>query len=249
MTKILVTNVEEGIFQLQINDPENKNRLSKELLSEFLIALETLAAKPTLKVLILTGYEEIFCAGGSLEILQQISHGKTDVKKLFIPVINKILSFPVPLIGALQGHALGGGLMFALCCDMLVASESSRYGVNFTDLGFTPGMGATSLLPALVGSYFANEMLLTAKFYKGRELRDRGLFNYVVSSEEVMSVTLDIARRIAEKPKHVLEMLKDTISLPRHQALQEAAYREDLMHKICFSYSSATEYIEATYLT
>lgn len=138
--------------------------------------------------------------------------------------------------------------MLALCCDILVASESSRYGVNFTNMGFTPGMGTTSLLPALVGHHFASEMMLTGKLYKGRELKGRGLFNYVVPAEEVLDVSLDIARRIAEKPRHVIEMLKETLSLPRRQALQEAVSREHLMHKICFSRSDTAAHIESTYL-
>jgi len=110
-------------------------------------------------------------------------------------------------------------------------------------------MGTTSLLPALVGYSFASEMILTAKFYKGRELRDRGLFNYVVSADEVLRVALELARRIAEKPRHVLELIKDTLVLPRRRALQEALSREHLMHKVCFSRPDTTLRIEETYLS
>ena len=75
--------------------------------------------------------------------------------------------------------------MLALCADITVASESGRYGVNFTDLEFTPGMGATALLPALAGHGFASEMMLTAKLYKGRELAGRGL-----SKESIVSAAM-----------------------------------------------------------
>jgi polyketide biosynthesis enoyl-CoA hydratase PksI len=246
MSNIYVTPTEEGIYQLKIVAPENGNRLSQELCAEFLTALASLTGEPSLKVLILTGGKDVFCAGATLEMLKQISIGSADVKDLLLP--EKILSFPAPVIGALEGHAVGGGLTLALCCDILVASESSRYGVNFTNMGFTPGMGTTSLLPVLAGHHFASEMILTGKLYKGRELRERGLFNYVVPREEVMEVALDIARRIAEKPRHVLEMLKNTLSLPRRQALQEAMFREHLMHKICFSRPDTAAHIEAAYL-
>jgi polyketide biosynthesis enoyl-CoA hydratase PksI len=246
MSNIFVTFTEEGIYQLNIDAAEQENRLSEELCTEFIAALGSLTREPSLKVLILTGGKDVFCAGATLEMLKQISSGSADVKDLLLP--NQILSFPVPVIGALQGHALGGGLTLALCCDILVAAQGSRYGVNFTNMGFTPGMGTTSLLPALVGHHFASEMILSGKLYKGKELRDRGLFNYVVPSEEVMDVALDIARRIAEKPRHVIEMLKDTLSLPRRQALQEAMLREHLMHKVCFSRPDTAAHIEATYL-
>lgn len=247
MSKILVTCAEEGIFQLKIDDPENENRLSEELFSEFIGTLANLATEATLKVLMLVGNQDVFCAGGSLEFLGKLAAGKVTEKNLFV-LPNQMLNFPVPIIGALQGHAVGGGLTLALCCDSLVASQSSRYGMNYTNMGFTPGMGTTSILPVLVGHHFASEMIFTGKLYKGKELKDRGLFNYVVPADEVMDLALDLARRMAEKPRHILEMLKDSLSLPRRQALQEAMSREHLMHKICFGYPETASLIEATYL-
>ena len=247
MSRVSVTSLEEGIFQLQINDPENQNRLDEELFSEWMAALSTITKESTLKVLIITGYKDVFCAGGSLEVLRQVATGKAEEKDLYT-LPNLMLSFPVPIIGALSGHAVGGGLILALCCDILVAAQSSRYGVNFTNMGFTPGLGTTFLLPALVGYHFASEMILTGKLYKGRELKEKGLFNYVVPVEQVMDVALDIARRIAEKPRYVIELTKITLSLPRRQAFQDAMYREPLMHKICSTHPETAALIEANYL-
>jgi polyketide biosynthesis enoyl-CoA hydratase PksI len=244
---VTVTCVEDGIFRLNMNDPQTENRLSERLISEFIVALKDLALEPTLKVLLITGRKDVFCAGATREVLNKITNGTTDVKDLLLP--NHMLSFPVPIIAAVEGHAVGGGLVLALYCDMVVAAERSRYGFNFTHMGFTPGMGTTSLLPALVGYSFASEMLLTAKFYKGRELRERGLFNYVVSAEEVLNVALELAQRMAEKPRHVLELVKDTLALPRRHALQEALSREHLMHKVCFSRPDTALRIEETYLS
>ncbi|MDZ8064890.1 MAG: polyketide synthase [Nostoc sp. DedQUE08] len=246
MSKVLLANLEDGIFQLQIDDPENENRLSEELCDELMTTLTDLATEPSLKVLILSGRSDVFCAGASLDTIKQVVSGNADVKDLSLP--NQLLSFPVPIIAALQGHAVGGGIALALYCDLAIASENSRYGVNFTDLGFTPGMGILSVLPAMVGHHFASEMLLTAKLYKGKELKERGLFNYIVPAEEVMTLALDMARRIAEKPRHVLEMVKDTLCLPRRQALQAALSREHLMHKICFGVPGTLAHIEAAYL-
>lgn len=244
--KILVSRKEEGIFQLIINDAENENQLSTDLSVEFMTALDNLSKERELRVLILSGIKKVFCAGGSLQVLQKLAQGEVEVKS-FYSVPNKLLNFPLPVIGALEGHAVGGGLILALCCDILVASENSRYGVNFTDLGFSPGMGTTTFLPALAGYHFSSEMMFTAKLYKGSELRDRGIFNYIVPSEEVLGRSLDIARRISEKPKHVLEMLKHTLSLPRRQALQVALSYEYLMHKLCFKRPETAAIIEANY--
>ncbi|NEO84957.1 MAG: cyclic nucleotide-binding domain-containing protein [Spirulina sp. SIO3F2] len=247
MNKVFIDCLEEGIYQLKIDDPENENRLNEELSHELVAAFDELVDNPRMKILILTGSNGVFCAGGSLEFLRKLAAGKSSEKDLFL-VPNRMLDFPVPIIGALSGHAVGGGLTMALYCDAIIASKSSRYGVNFANMGFTPGMGTTSILPTIVGHHFASEMILTGKLYKGRELAGRGLFNDVVPTADVLETALDMARRIAEKPRYVLEMMKDVLALPRRQALQEAMAREHLMHKICFDTPETASIIEATYL-
>lgn len=247
MANISTTHLEDGVFQLQMDAPETNNQLNTEMIEALSAALTSLSNDSSLRVLILKGRKDIFCAGGTLDMLNNLSSGQTSVKALLQPLVGEIFGFPVPIIGALEGHALGGGLMLALFCDILVAAEKSRYGANFTSLGFTPGMGATSLLPALVGHHFASEMLFSAKLYRGRDLKGRGLFNYIVPADEVMDMAFDIALRIAEKPPHVLKMLKETLSRPRRQALEDALYREHLMHEICFADPETKALIEATY--
>jgi polyketide biosynthesis enoyl-CoA hydratase PksI len=244
---INVSCIQHGIFRLDMNEPTGKNRVTVESSREFLTALANVAREPELKVLLMTGREDVFCSGASLDLLRELTSGNLEERDLFA-VQTQLLAFPVPIVAALQGHAIGGGLMLALCCDVLVASESSRYGANFTRVGFTPGMGATALLPAGVGYHRASEMILTGKLYKGRELKGTGLFNYVVPSAQVFDTALNVARDIAEKPKHVLQMLKEALALPRLQALHEAKHREHLMHKVCFSLPETQSIIEAAYL-
>jgi polyketide biosynthesis enoyl-CoA hydratase PksI len=247
MPKVHVTPVEEGIFRLTMDDPKNGNRLGEELYRELMSALEDLSRDGNLKVLIISGRKDVFCAGGSLDFLRKLAVGKTDERDLFA-LPHRLLSFPLPIIAEMQGHAVGGGLTLALFCDITVAAEGSRYGVNFTSMGFTPGMGTTAVLPALAGHHFAVEMIFTAKIYKGKELRGRGLFNYVVPACDVSGMVTDIARRMAEKPRYVLEMLKDTMSLPRRRALQSAMTSEQMMHKTCFGQPGTAELIETSYL-
>ncbi|WP_392481398.1 polyketide synthase [Nostoc sp. C110] len=239
--------LEDGICQINLNDPKNDNRLTDELVDNLLKTLAECSKTPHLKVLLLTGLPNVFCGGASLDVLQKLLRGDTEVKDLLLPA--QLLRFPVPIIAAMEGHAVGGGLLIALCCDVIVAAEESRYGVNFAGLGFTPGMGTTSLLSLLVGPLFAHEMILTAKLYKGRELHGRRLFNDVVPKQKVMEVAMDLARNIAEKPKHVLEMLKDTLALPRQRALQEAMSREHLMHTVCFNHPDTQSIVKDMYIS
>lgn len=238
--------VEDGIVRVVMDEAATRNRLSEDLCAALGAALDELARDPGLRALILAGRPDIFCAGATLTTLRRIVSGEVAVRDLALP--SQLLGFPMPIVGAVQGDAVGGGLVLAACCDITVAAENGRYGVNFADLGFTPGMGTMALLPALVGHGLAAEMILTSKFYKGRELAGRGLFTHVVPATEVANLALDLARRIADKPRHVLEMIKETMALARRQALLAAMSREHLMHTICFSRPDVAGRIEDSYL-
>lgn len=244
-TKIRVSPIDDGIYELNLSDPENQNRLSEEICRDFSDALTALSREPSLKVVFFTGTRDVFCAGATIEILRKLSSGASQ-EDLSIPM--QMLSFPVPIVAALEGDAVGGGLALAMCCDIIVAAENKRYGFNFTNMGFTPGMGTTTLLPALVGSNFAAEMLMTARYYKGRDLQGRGFFNYVVPQGEVRDRALDIARSMADKTKPVLEMLRDALVGPRRIALQWALSRERLMHSVSFNQPDIWSIITGNYI-
>jgi polyketide biosynthesis enoyl-CoA hydratase PksI len=230
--KLHLSSDNDGIFELRMDDAENENRLSEEICEELKITLTELATETAMKALIFTGTKTVFCAGATLGMLNKIARGES-LEDLIIPLM--MLRLRVPLLAAVEGHAVGAGLVMAMCCDVTVASEASRYGFPFLNLGFTPGMGTTSLLPALVGSTFATEMLMTAKYYKGRDLMGRGLFSHIVPAAEVYGLTRDIARSMVDKPKYVLEMVKDTLTGPRREALEKALVHENKMHDDCFS--------------
>jgi len=242
---VIVSQPEDAIFELHLHDPDNQNRLSEAVCVELNEALTRLSHESALKVLVFTGTSDVFCAGATIEILRKLSTGASR-EDLSIPM--QLLSFPVPIVAALEGDAVGGGLALAMCCDILVAAENRRYGFNFTTMGFTPGMGTTTLLPALVGGNFAAEMLMTARYYKGRDLKHRGLFNYVLPKDDVRGMAFDLARRIADKTKPVLEMLKDALAGPRRLALQDALSRERLMHNVSFSQPEIWSIITGNYI-
>jgi polyketide biosynthesis enoyl-CoA hydratase PksI len=246
-TVIRMREVEPGIAELMLDDAEHDNRLSDRLCDELLAALARLAGDPGVKVLLLRGRPEVFCAGATMAALHRVLSGTLHVKDLLLS--RPMLDFPVPIVGALEGHAVGGGLMLALCCDLVVAARHRRYSMNFAGLGFTPAMGTTTLLPAAVGTATAAEMTLTARYYKGSEFDGRGLFNAVVPGAEVYDTALGHARRIARKPRHVLELTKESLAWPRRQLLREAMSREHLMHRVCFSRPEVADIVAETYLT
>ncbi|MFZ0304447.1 MAG: polyketide synthase [Terracidiphilus sp.] len=233
MPPITIEYSEAGVAILRLCDPDNENALTTEFCSAWLDSMHCLAPDSELRVLVIAGLPKVFCSGASTATLEMLSSGSFDVRDLELP--DRILSFPVPVIAAMEGHAVGGGLVAALCCDLVIAASEKRYGLNFTELGFTPGMGITGLLPALAGHHLAAEMLLTGRFFQGDELVRRGLFNAAVPSTEVFALSLDLARQLKSKPRHVLEMTKSALAEPRRAILAKAMSREHLMHRICFS--------------
>lgn len=242
---VSTTDLGGGVFQLTLDEVAERNRMSERLCAELLVALDALAGDPSLRAVVLAGTREVFLAGGTLDMLRGIARGEAHARDLLLP--ERFLQFRAPIIAAMEGHAVGGGLTLGLCCDVIVAAAERRYGANFATLGFTPGMGTTALLPALVGHHFASEMLLTGRYYKGRELAGRGLFNHVLPSAAVLPAAIDIARRIAENPPHVVEMIKATLSRPRSRALVDALAAEHLMHRVCFARPETLEIIEERY--
>lgn len=231
---IQVNRVDEGIFQLTMDYPETHNGLDDRMIEQFFSALNSLQMNPKLHVLLIAGREDVFCSGATKTLLEHIGEGTFHAKDLLLP--RALLQFPLPTIAVLQGYAVGGGLALGLCCDMAIASETSRYGVNFMNMGFTPGMGTTGLLPALTGYSLATEMMFSGKLYAGNALREFRLFNRVVPANQVMNSALSLAREIAEKPRHALELLKQSLALPRKQILEYATNQEHLMHGICFAH-------------
>jgi polyketide biosynthesis enoyl-CoA hydratase PksI len=233
MDKVTIRQIEPGIFVLTINDAVHTNRLSDALCDQLLAAFELLAHEPALKVLLLAGRADVFCAGATREAIERVLAGDLQIKDLLLP--RAVLDFPLPIVGVLEGHAVGGGLALALCCDLTVAARDKRYGMNFTRMGFTPAMGVTGLLPPVAGDHCATEMIVTGRFYRGGDLQARAFFNYVVPDEEVFEVAIDLARRIAERPRQGLASMKHSLGVVRRQRRVAAMAREHLMHAICFA--------------
>lgn len=225
---------ERGILRIRLADAGGRNALSESMMAELEEALRRAAAQPGGKVLLLSGLPDIFCSGASGELLEKIAEGDWSVSENRLAHL--LLTFPLPVVAAMEGAALGGGLTLGLCADIRVASESMRYGFNFTDLGFTPGMGTTALLPDLVGYARGAEMMLTGKLYKGRELELSGLFNHVLPSGQVAGRCLEIAGRLADKPRHVLRLLKEEMSARRAGLWEGARAPEERMHRACFDH-------------
>jgi 4-carboxy-3-alkylbut-2-enoyl-[acp] decarboxylase len=235
-----------GITWLKMDDPEGRNVFSHEFVQEFLAALRDVEEENRTKVLVVQGREDVFCGGAQKQALLDLCDGKAAVIDLVIS--ERLLDAPFPVIAAMEGHGIGGGLAMALCCDVVIAARESRYGAVFMNMGFTPGMGCTALLADLVGPFLAGEMLFTGKRFRGSELAARATnINYILPRTEVIAKARDIALQIAEKDIRSIALLKQTLSARRKKLLVEARLHEDLMHRVSFAFPETRQLIEELY--
>jgi polyketide biosynthesis enoyl-CoA hydratase PksI len=235
----------EGVAVLLMKDYEYRNTFTDEFVNRLMEKINELRNVDGLKCVIMRGLQDIFSAGASKDNLLQLCEGELSVKDLVLS--EAVCHLPVPVIAAMEGGALGGGFVLGLCCDIVIMAERSMYGVNFTSLGFTPGMGCTRLLQELVGPYIAQEMMYTGKMYKGRTFKNRGLVNYILPADEVFPRALSLAEIIAEKPGKTLEILKSSLGLKKRKLLMEARLHEDYMHRISFANPEVKEIIHMVY--
>ncbi len=237
----------EGIAWVKMNDEKNKNIFSKRFVEDFLDTMNELEGRKVApKVMILQGLHDVFCAGADKETLIALTEGKVVVKDMVLS--ERLLNLEFPVIAAVEGHAMGGGLAMATCCDIVVAARESRFGAVFMSMGFTPGMGTTTLLSELVGPFVASEMMYTAKRFKVSELERMGTnINRVVTKIRVVPVARDIARQIAEKNPKAIRLLKYTLSARKKKLLVDARMQEDMMHRISFDYPETRDRINDAY--
>ncbi len=247
MSKNIILEVKEnGVAYIKMNDEKRKNVFADDFINELIENIDLLENKHKPKVLILSGREDVFCGGAEKQNLLDLCDGKILVKDLLIS--EKLIHAPFPVIAAMEGHAVGGGFVMGLCSDIVIAARESRYGVVFMSLGFTPGMGCTTLLSELVGPYIANEMMFTAKMFKGSELTEKHTnINYILPKSEVMTKAEDVALQISEKNVKSIYLLKYALSAKKKKLLIEARLQEDFMHRLSFGFPETKKNIEERY--
>jgi polyketide biosynthesis enoyl-CoA hydratase PksI len=221
-----------GIALLAMRDPERKNALSAAMVQELEARCAEVSRDESIKVLIVTGLNEYFSTGADREMLHRLLTGKVPPRDLLLP--RTLLDVPSPVIAAMSGHAIGGGLALGICADLTVIARESRYAANFMNYGFTPGLGTTRLLEYMLGPSLAHEMLLTGQAFRGSHFEGMPGFNYVLPQRDVLKKAYDLATIIAEKPRASLLTLKFTLSARKRKLFEAARSVESLMHQITF---------------
>ncbi|XP_064484028.1 methylglutaconyl-CoA hydratase, mitochondrial-like [Ornithodoros turicata] len=231
----------EGVAVLALNRPAARNAISRSLLEATEDVVQTLQRDTSLRVLLLRSLVPgVFCAGADLK--ERATMSERDVGpfvKRLRDAATALASIPVPTIAALDGAALGGGLEFALACDLRIASSSAKMGLVETKLAIIPGAGGTQRLARVVGLGRAKEMILTARVLDGNQAYDWGLVNEVVDQNEkgdaAFHAALNLAGRMAKQAGPLALRLAKTalergceLPLASGLAFEEACYAQVL---------------------
>lgn len=187
---------DDTIGILTFNRPDNRNSMNQETLTEFTICINKIKKDKTLRCLIITGSGTTFCGGADLKnsIVGDGSVLSPDMLMDFYRPFLEIGQLKMPVIAAINGHAIGGGFGLSLLCDIRIAYRKARLGANFTRLGIHSGMAVSYILPRLVGVARACELLFTGKIITGETAALMGLVNDVVDADAAMNDALKLQR-------------------------------------------------------
>jgi len=198
----LLTNSENGIFTITINRPDKLNALNKATISELHKALESVTADKSVKVVIITGAgNKAFVAGADIAEFASfnVNEGSAFSAEGHKMVFNYIENFNKPVIAAVNGFALGGGLELAMACHLSVASVNAKMGLPEVSLGVIPGYGGTQRLTQLVGRGKAFEMIMTGEMVTAEDAKQLRLINHVTTPEELMPKCIELAGKMMNK--------------------------------------------------
>ena len=211
---ILVSEIENGkalkVGLIQLNRPEALNALNNELMQEVVTVLESFDKDPQTGCMILTGNQKAFAAGADIKEMADATSIEMLIRDQFARW-DRIRKIKKPVIAAVSGFALGGGCELAMTCDMIIASESAKFGQPEINLGVIPGAGGTQRLTKAIGKAKAMEMILTGKMYTSKEMYNAGLVNRVVDSDIYLDEAIEFAKEIAAKPTIAVQLAKECV--------------------------------------
>lgn len=232
------------VAHIQLNRPKELNALNLELMTELRDALKALDADDTVRVIIISGNEKAFAAGADIKQMA----GKTAMDMYNIDQFSTwdtIKKTKKPLIAAVSGFALGGGCELVMLCDMIVASETARFGQPEIKIGVMPGAGGTQRLTRAVGKALAMEMVLTGRFISAEEAMRAGLINRVVPVELFLKEAIQLASEVAELSPLAVKMAKESVLKAFDSSLEEGLHFERKNFYLLFASEDQKEGMQA----
>ncbi|MBN8889943.1 MAG: enoyl-CoA hydratase [Rhodospirillales bacterium 70-18] len=222
---LLLSNPAPHVLQVMLNRPEVSNAMNTQMGLDMLAVFDGLCADPAAyRCVILTGAgSKAFCGGGDLKQRQGMTDAQWQAQHLvFERQVRAMLACPVPVIGAINGAAYGGGCEMTLCCDFAYAASTARFALTEVTLGIMPGAGGTQNLPRAVGGRRAKELLLTGRPFTAQQALDWGMINQVCAPDALLAEVLATAVRIAENAPLSTRQIKQSVNMGTQMDLGSA---------------------------
>lgn len=221
--------IEQGVLTLTLNRPAAMNALNPAIVQAMSDALSEASSRGDVRAVVITGGGRAFCAGADLKFVQAEGSDDDTATTRFLDdlqtLLDRIEAFQAPVIASVNGLALAGGLELVLCCDLVVAARSARFGDAHANFGLLPGGGGSVRLPRKIGVTRAKYLMFTGDFVSAQDMEIAGLVNQVVDDGQLVAATLALAKRIgAHSPLGLARMkrlIDDGIEQPQSVALRQ----------------------------
>ena len=242
----LVEDRRDRIAVLRVDREDRLGALSRGMVEALGGYVAALAEDPDVRVLVLTGTGRGFVAGADVNEYEGVDQATFDAyQRLSRQTFDALEKLPMPTIAAVNGYAFGGGFELALCCDLMVASTAARFALPEVSLGLLPGGGGTQRLTRAIGKRAAKEIVMTGRHVSAEEAQDFGLFARLVSPEELMNTTLEVADALADNAPLAVREAKRLIDDGVEAPLPAALTLEQRVLSALFATEDAKEGISA----
>ncbi|MFN2576725.1 MAG: enoyl-CoA hydratase family protein [Pyrinomonadaceae bacterium] len=229
----------DGIGTITLNRPERLNAITFEVYHELTAFLAALRDEKDVRVVIITGAGRAFCSGGDVrdiigELQGRDSEGLLEFTRLTCDLVRNMRALPKPIIASLNGTTAGAGACIALASDIRIAADDAKIAFIFVKVGLAgTDMGATYLLPRVVGLAKATELLMTGDFVEAGEAERIGLYNRVVPGDELQRVTREFAEKLASGPALGIAKTKEMLNRELHMSFESALEAEAVAQALC----------------
>jgi enoyl-CoA hydratase/carnithine racemase len=241
----------EGVATITLNRPERLNALTFEVYRELTDTFAALRTDDGVRAVVLTGAGRAFCSGGDVhdiigELFSRDMQGLLEFTRMTCELVRNIRALPKPVIASLNGTTAGAGACIALASDIRIASPAAKIAFLFVRVGLSGAdMGASYLLPRVIGLTKATELLYTGDFLSAEEAEKIGLYNRVVPADELAEVTREFAARLARGPAFAIAMTKEMLNREMEVSLDTALEWEAQAQATCMQHPDYREAYEA----
>ena len=209
--KNIIINSDKHLGILTLSRQEENNSLDIETSREIYDALKELEMNSAVRVILIQGNQKKFSPGADIKELNNLNTESAKLKGLF-NFFDKIKEINIPIVAAVEGYALGGGMELALLCDIIIASKESKFSQPEVNLGLLPGIGGTQRLKYYLGKYNANLLCMTGEIISGQRAYELGLVSVLLNKNNFSTAAKKVAINISQKPKSSLIEIKRLIS-------------------------------------